>query len=380
MTQQDFIDLYEKFMSGDCTPEEVAFLEEYRDNFQLKNSPWDTEMGDKQEVKRAILHNLNEKIHNRAAKNFKGYWIAAAASVVFAIGFLWMFEQKNYQKFDKQAKTTQSGGRPVLPGFNKATLTLADGSNIDLNAARSGPLSKQGGVLVDKAGNGKLVYDANSANGDKGAALNNILTTPRGGQYQLVLSDGTKVWLNAASSLKFPAIFTGKERNVELVGEAYFEVAKNKNMPFRVSTGKLNIEVLGTHFNVSAYQDDDAIKTTLLEGSVKLTTANSQALLKPGEQATLGQQQRINIQSINTDEAVAWKNGYFVFNNENIQCIMKKISRWYDVEVVYSGKVDENDFGGTVSRFDSVNEVLRSLELTGTVHFKLDGRRITVMP
>ena len=380
MTQQDFIDLYEKFMSGDCTPEEVAFLEEYRDNFQLKNSPWDAEMGDKQEVKRAILHNLNEKIHNRAAKKFKGYWIAAAASVVFAIGFLWMFEQKNYQKFDKQAKTTQSGGRPVLPGFNKATLTLADGSNIDLNAARSGPLSKQGGVLVDKAGNGKLVYDANSANGDKGAALNNILTTPRGGQYQLVLSDGTKVWLNAASSLKFPAVFTGKERNVELVGEAYFEVAKNKNMPFKVSTGKLNIEVLGTHFNVSAYQDDDAIKTTLLEGSVKLTTANSQALLKPGEQATLGQQQHINIQSINTDDAVAWKNGYFVFNNENIQCIMKKISRWYDVEVVYYGKVDENDFGGTVSRFDSVNEVLKSLELTGTVHFKLDGRRITVMP
>lgn len=380
MTQQDFIDLYEKFMSGDCTPEEVAFLEEYRDNFQLKNLPWDAEMGDKQEVKRAILHNLNEKIQNRAAKKFRGYWIAAAASVVFAIGFLWMFEQKNHPKFDKQAKTTQSSGRPVLPGFNKATLTLADGSNIDLNAARSGLLSKQGGVLVDKAGNGKLVYDANSANGDKGAALNNILTTPRGGQYQLILSDGTKVWLNAASSLKFPAVFTGKERNVELVGEAYFEVAKNKNMPFRVSTGKLNIEVLGTHFNVSAYQDDDAIKTTLLEGSVKLTTANNKALLKPGEQATLGQQQHINIQSINTDDAVAWKNGYFVFNNENIQCIMKKISRWYDVEVVYYGKVDENDFGGTVSRFDSVNEVLKSLELTGTVHFKLDGRRITVMP
>jgi len=380
MTQQDFIDLYEKFMSGDCTPEEVAFLEEYRDNFQLKNLPWDAEMGDKQEVKRAILHNLNEKIHNRAAKKFRRYWIAAAASVVFAIGFLWMFEQKNYQKFDKQAKTTQSGGRPILPGFNKATLTLADGSNIDLNAARSGPLSKQGGALVGKTGNGKLVYDANPADGNKGAAINNILTTPRGGQYQLVLSDGTKVWLNAASSLKFPAVFTGKERNVELVGEAYFEVAKNKNMPFKVSTGKLNIEVLGTHFNVSAYKDDDAIKTTLLEGSVKLTTANNQAMLKPGEQATLGQQQHINVQSINTDEAVAWKNGYFVFNNENIQCIMKKISRWYDVEVVYSGKVDENDFGGTVSRFDSVNEVLRSLELTGTVHFKLDGRRITVMP
>ena len=380
MTQQDFIHLYEKLMSGDCTPEEVAFLEEYRDNFQLKNLPWDAEMGDKQEVKRAILHNLNEKIHNRAAKKFKGYWIAAAASVVLAIGFLWMFEQKNYQKLDKQAKTTQSGGRPILPGFNKATLTLADGSNIDLNAARSGPLSKQGGALVGKTGNGRLVYDANSANGDKGAAINNILTTPRGGQYQLVLSDGTKVWLNAASSLKFPAVFTGKERNVELVGEAYFEVAKNKNMPFKVSTGKLNIEVLGTHFNVSAYQDDDAIKTTLLEGSVKLTTTNTQAMLKPGEQATLSQQQHINIQSINTDEAVAWKNGYFVFNNENIQCIMKKISRWYDVEVVYSGKVDENDFGGTVSRFDSVNEVLRSLELTGTVHFKLDGRRITVMP
>jgi ferric-dicitrate binding protein FerR (iron transport regulator) len=379
MTQQDFIDLYEKFMSGNCTPEEITLLEKYRDDFQLENLPWDAEMGDKQEIKREILNNLNKEIDNRAAKKIKGYWIAAAVAVL-ALGFLWMFEQKKHLGFDKQAQITQSDKRQILPGFNKAILTLADGSNIDLNDARSGVLSKQGGALVGKAGNGKLVYDANAVNPGKAAAINNILTTPRGGQYQLVLSDGTKVWLNAASSLKFPAVFTGKERNVELVGEAYFEVAKNKNMPFKVSTGKLNIEVLGTHFNVNAYQEDDAIKTTLLEGSVKLTTANNQAMLKPGEQATFGQQQQINIQSINTEEAVAWKNGYFVFNNENIQGIMKKIARWYDVEVVYNGKIDENDFGGTVSRFDSVNEVLKSLELTGTVHFKLEGRRITVMP
>lgn len=380
MTQQDFIDLYEKFMSGNCTPEEIIFLEEYRDNFQLKDLPWRVEMGDKEEVKQEILNELRAKISTHKKKHFKRYWVAAAATIVFALGFLWVVKQKDDLIFNRLASITKDNKGPVLPGFNKATLTLSDGTDIDLNDAKSGTLSKQGGALVGKPGNGKIVYDASTTNTGKNASLFNVLTTPRGGQYQVVLSDGTKVWLNAASSLKFPAVFTGKERHVELVGEAYFEVAKNKNMPFRVTTGKLNIEVLGTHFNVDAYQEDDAIKTTLLEGSVKLNTGDKQALLKPGQQATLGEQQNINIQSINTEDAVAWKNGYFVFNNENIQDIMKKISRWYDVEVIYTGKIDERDFGGTVSRFDSVTEVLKSLELTGTVHFKLEGRRITVMP
>ena len=382
MTQQDFIDLYEKYISGNCTPDEIKQLEAYRDSFQLRDLPWSAEMGDKQEIKQEILNKLNTGITPPEKKTLKNYWIAAAAAIaIFTIGLVLMLEQKVQLSPDKLVKNPSSAGKgPVVPGFNKATLTLSDGSNIDLNDSKNGTLSKQGSVSVGKLGDGKLVYDINGAKTKKAAVLYNTITTPRGGQYQVVLSDGTKVWLNAASSLKFPAIFTGNERNVELTGEAYFEVAKNKDKPFKVAVNNMGIEVLGTHFNVNAYNDEDAIKTTLLEGAVKLKTGNQQAYLKPGQQATLGRQQVFNICPVNTEDAVAWKNGYFVFNNENIQSIMKKISRWYDVEVVYEGKVDERDFGGTASRFGSVTDVLKLLELTGTVHFRMEGRRITVMP
>ncbi|MDN5286902.1 MAG: FecR family protein [Mucilaginibacter sp.] len=380
MTQQDFINLYEKYMSGKCTPEEIELLETYRDDFQLKDLPWNAEMGNKEQIKQEIVNKLNNQVTSAEKKTFKKIWAAAAAAaVVFALSLIIYHQvQLSSDKITKNSLLTNKS--PVVPGFNKAMLTLSDGSNIDLNDSKKGLLSKQGGASVGKLDDGKLVYNAKDAEVKKAVTLYNTITTPRGGQYQVVLSDGTKVWLNAASSLKFPAIFTGSERKVELTGEAYFEVAKNKNMPFKIAVNNMGIEVLGTHFNVDAYKDEQVIKTTLLEGSVKLVTDNHEAYLKPGQQASLGQQQTFNIHPVNTEEAVAWKNGYFMFNNENIQDIMRKISRWYDVEVVYEGKIDEKDFGGTVSRFDSVTGVLKSLELTGTVHFKMEGRRITVMP
>lgn len=378
MSPQEFIDLYEKYLSGNCTPEEINQLEVYRDSFELKDLPWNDGMGNREEVKLDILYNLNHNI-STPQKSFKGYWIAAAATLIFALGLIWITGHNGHNVSTEIAQKTPVGG-PVIPGNNKATLTLSDGSNIDLTDSRKGLLSKQGSVAVGKSGEGKIVYDAKQAEAKSAAILYNMISTPRGGQYQVVLSDGTKVWLNAASSIKFPTVFTGHERKVELRGEAYFEVAKNKDMPFKIAVEHMSIEVLGTHFNVDAYKDEEAIKTTLLEGSVKLVTGNQQAFLKPGQQATLNQQQSFNIRSVNTEEAIAWKNGYFIFNNENIQSIMRKISRWYDVEVVYNGKVDERDFGGTVSRFDSVADVLKSLELTGTVHFKMEGRRIIVMP
>jgi transmembrane sensor len=266
----------------------------------------------------------------------------------------------------------------VQPGSNKATLTLSDGSSIDLNESKPGTLCKQGTVTVGKRADGSLVYQPSGS--QNAAVLYNTVSTPKGGQYQLVLSDGTKVWLNAASAIKYPATFSGKERIVELNGEAYFEVAKNKNMPFKVSLNNMSVEVLGTHFNVNAYADEGEVTTTLLEGSVKLSNSKGQSMLKPGQQAKMDKQSGFDIHEVNTDEAVAWKNGYFIFDNENIQSIMRKISRWYDVDVEYSGNVDEGNFGGTTSRFNSITGVLKSLELTGTVHFKVQGRRITVMP
>lgn len=379
MSPQEFIDLYEKYLSGNCTPEEINQLEVYRDNFELKDLPWNDGMGNREEVRLDILYNLNHNI-TTPKKSSKRYWVAAAAVLIFALGLIWVTSHNAHNASTEIVKNSVGVKGPVLPGNNKATLTLSDGSNIDLTDSKKGLLSKQGSVAVGKSGEGEIVYNAKEGEAKSPVTLYNMISTPRGGQYQVVLSDGTKVWLNAASSIKFPTVFTGHERKVELTGEAYFEVAKNKDMPFKVAVDHMSVEVLGTHFNVDAYKDEEVIKTTLLEGAVKLVTGDRQAYLKPGQQATLNQQQSFNIRSVNTEEAVAWKNGYFIFNNENIQGIMRKISRWYDVEVVYKGKVDEQDFGGTVSRFDSVTDVLKSLELTGTVHFKMEGRRIIVMP
>jgi ferric-dicitrate binding protein FerR (iron transport regulator) len=317
-------------------------------------------MGNREEVRLDILYHLNHNI-TAPKKSSKRYWVAAAAVLIFALSLIWVTSHNANNASTEIVKNSVGVKGPVLPGNNKATLTLSDGSNIDLTDSKKGLLSKQGSVAVGKSGEGEIVYDAKEGEAKSSVTLYNIISTPRGGQYQVVLSDGTKVWLNAASSIKFPTVFTGHERKVELTGEAYFEVAKNKDMPFKVAVEHMSVEVLGTHFNVDAYKDEAVIKTTLLEGAVKLVTGDHQAYLKPGQQATLNQQQSFNIRSVNTEEAVAWKNGYFIFNNENIQSIMRKISRWYDVEVVYNGKVDERDFGGTVSRFDSVTDVLKSL-------------------
>lgn len=272
----------------------------------------------------------------------------------------------------------------VKPGGNKAVLKLADGSEISLTDAENGTLSHQSGITITKTADGQVVYSAAAVKMNSTNQINyNVISTPRGGQYQINLPDGTRVWMNAASSLKFPQAFTGlKERSVELTGEAYFEVAKNKQQPFKVHTGltsgerKQTIEVLGTHFNVNAYADEHTTRTTLLEGSIRL---NNETTLHPGEQAALSGR-RISVTRIDTEEAVAWKNGYFLLNNEDIYSIMRKISRWYNVEVVYSGKITDNTFIGTVSRSGNISEVLDILELTGTVHFKIEGRRITVMP
>ncbi|HWW40381.1 FecR family protein, partial [Pedobacter sp.] len=200
-------------------------------------------------------------------------------------------------------------------------------------------------------------------------------------QYQLKLPDGTLVWLNSASSLRFPTQFAGKERSVELDGEAYFEVAKNKEMPFKVHVRAMEVRVLGTHFNVMAYDDEESISTTLLEGSVKVSNALQTAVIRPGQQASLKKSSGIlGVEEVNTVEAIAWKNGKFLFADEDIETIMRRISRWYNVEVEYRGNLSDKNFAGSISRYENVSEVLKMLELTGTIHFKVEGRRIIVMP
>ena len=259
----------------------------------------------------------------------------------------------------------------IQPGSNKAVLTLADGSNIALDSAHTGRLAQQGRAQVMKLADGRLKYNVVEGNSTN-AVTYNVLSTPKGGQYRLVLPDGSQVWLNAASSIRYPTAFTGTDREVEITGEAYFEIARNPSMPFRVQTvnhlgdaDPMTIEVLGTHFNVNAYADEDAVRTTLLEGSVKIKKGNRSGLLRPGQQAQLQPTGEIRwIPEVDVEQVTAWKNGVFEFDGEELPVIMRQIARWYDVEVEYEGKVPTEPFTGRVSRSTTLSGVLKILKLS----------------
>ncbi|GEP95706.1 FecR family protein [Chitinophaga cymbidii] len=261
------------------------------------------------------------------------------------------------------------------PGGNKAVLTLADGTVVTLDSAGN-QVIQQGSTTVSQR-NGQLLYAA--ANNGTATISYNRLSTPRGGQFQVTLPDGSKVWLNAASSLRFPTAFTGKERNVEMTGEAYFEIAKDARKPFKVSVNDMTIEVLGTHFNVNAYTDEKKMAATLLEGAVRLTKGTEKAALKPGEQAQWASGGKaFTIAHPELDQVVAWKNGYFRFNGDNIVDIMKQLSRWYDIDAVYAGNMTMKDYSGYISRNSNISEVLKMLELTEDISFKIEGKKVTV--
>jgi len=381
MTPEEYLDLYEKNAAGQCSPEEISALESYQDQFNLVDLPWTPAMGEKADVRMQILNRLHSQVKpaRYAWLSARSLALAAVVLVVAGLGLVFLNGGQHLSEVSAQPKVVAIIDE-VLPGENKATLTVDGAPAISLGDVKNGMLVQQGNTTIAKQSDGHLVYSSN-VNGRSGVKpVFNKVVTPRGGQYQLVLTDGTKVWLNAASSLRFPTAFSGESRTVQLEGEAYFEVAKNVKMPFVVTTKKMNVDVLGTHFNVSAYDDEEEVSTTLLEGSVSLTVDAKKAILKPGEQAVIGKSQKLQLTKVNVEDAIAWKNGYFVFDNENIQSIMRKVSRWYDVSVVYKGNIDQKEFGGTVSRFNSVSSVLKSLEMTGTVHFKKEGRRIIVMP
>lgn len=271
----------------------------------------------------------------------------------------------------------------IAPGGNRAILTLANGKQIVLTNAQNGFLAQQGGTQINKTGNGQVIYNAAQSIGGTDTAYN-VITTPRGGQYTIILPDSSKVYLDANSSLRFPAAFSGKLRTVMLTGEAYFEVAHNKNRPFHVLTKGQMVEVLGTHFNVNAYDDEKFIKTTLLEGSVRVSTGGKVAMLTPGEQSLTGNEVTTSknisvIQNANTDEAVAWKNGFFQFDNADIKTIMRQFARWYNVDVVFEGSVQERLFSGEIHRNLTVLQALELLNYAN-VHFNIDGKRIIVSP
>lgn len=266
--------------------------------------------------------------------------------------------------------------QPIVPGKNQAMLKLAGGTSILLNETADGLITMNDKATGFEKKGGLLVAKGNKAAQDE---PDNILETPKGGQYQLSLPDGSKVWLNASSRLHFPTAFREGERKVRLFGEAYFEVKTDSANPFIVETSKgVSLRVLGTNFNVNAYQEDAQETTTLLQGHLQVMHSQAQVLLKAGQQAVVNAKEIVDVREVETSYAVAWKEGYFMFNREPIKEVMGKIARWYDVEVVYQGPVTETRFWGTVSKFSHVNDVLDMLEATGRVHFTIEGRKIYV--
>ncbi|MFC0513777.1 FecR family protein [Mucilaginibacter angelicae] len=298
---------------------------------------------------------------------------AAAALLILALSF--GVYQYRAQKSGEDLAADKIH-QDVKPGGNKAILTLANGTKIELNGAEKGKLVQQGNTAVVKLANGSLAYVPGSS--AAGAPVINTMSTPRGGQYNLQLPDGTVVMLNAESSISYPTAFTGKSRNVTITGEAYFEVAKNKKMPFIVSFGDQKVEVLGTHFDIRTYQEQP-YKTTLLEGSVKISTGNEKQLLVPGQQAVYNANaKKFDVKTVDTEDIVAWKNGLFLFDNTDLDDVMLELARWYNVEVIYKGPKPTLNFTGEVKKSNNLSRAFKILESTGGVKFTINGNTVTV--
>ncbi len=292
---------------------------------------------------------------------------AAAAIVLLALGILLITRTTTSNKPSVTAVTPQLPDK-VKPGTQKAMLTLADGTVVTLDSTANGKIAQQGATQVMKLANGQIRYQAANTTTGQDKVAYNVMSTPMGGQYQLTLPDGSNVWLNAGSSITYPTAFPGNTRQVKITGEVYFEVTKDKNKTFRVTAGDQEIEVLGTHFNINAYADEDHIKTSLLEGAVKV----NKVLLQPGQAFTHGK-----VEPTNVDQDIAWKNGVFNFNNQNLAQVMRQLARWYDLEIVYPQGIPQKEYGGEIGRNLTLDQVLKGLENSG-IHFQLNGRRLLV--
>ena len=393
---ENILVLIEKHHAGTITPDEKLRLNEWYQSFddselELTANENETEQQLHDRIKNRLFETIrhqNELVVTSPHRTWQIRSVTAAVILILLlIGTYFILSSKSSkQEIVKTAPTETKLKNDIAPGGNKAVLTLADGSTIVLDSASNGTISQQGNIKVKKIGNGLLVYTINGKLvTENDEAFFNTISTPRGGQYKVTLADGTEVWLNAESSIRFPVVFTGTERKVEITGEAYFEVAKNKNMPFKVKAASSEIEVLGTHFNVNAYNDEAFIKTTLLEGMVKVSIPalagnQSSKFLQPGQQAEINKKGEINVlDNADTEEAVAWKNGRFQFKSTDLKTILRQISRWYDADVEYKGNVNLH-FTGQLTRNGNVSKVFEELALTGEVHFKIDGKRIIVSP
>lgn len=403
-SQKDLHSLFIKYLNRECTTAEIRYLLSKFDSAENEADLRDAikqyfekeEAGEKADD--SSIQNSLDEVHANLLRNIRAtpktdapvynfFWLKAAAAVLLlgvfsAIVYTYLQHSNLQHQGQKMAKITAAD---VELGGEKATLTFGNGHRIVLNDAKKGVIAQQGSIAVIKTKEGQLVNSNVNASGTKNDNKKPIyytITTPRGGDYQVVLPDGSKVWLNAASSLTYPAEFTGTERIVALTGEGYFEVAKNAAMPFKVTSEGQTVKVLGTHFNINAYTDEHAMRTTLLEGSIQITYKQAKAMIKPGEQAqiVMGSGSGINVvNDPDAEDAIAWKEGYLDFNHADIQTVMRQISRWYDVTIRYQGAITSKQYGGAIQKNLKLSQVLKILE-NNHLHFMLTGKEVTVMP
>ncbi len=397
-------DLINKYISDRYSPEERELLQEILkspEGVQQLNNLMDEQLagssvaeGDYPEAVSRIVSVISEQIAGEKKlvyinrRRVLRRW-SVAASLLILVSVTVLFLTNNHSGKAPAGHIANSPAEDIEPGKEGAVLTLVDGSTIVLDSLGNGLVTTQNGTKVVLK-NGQLLYDAE--NGPVSAVGYNTMATPRGRQFQLILPDGSKVWLNAASSIRYPTVFANSERKVEITGEVYFEVAKNDQMPFRVvSDGGTEIEVLGTHFNVNSYSNEASVNTTLLEGSVRLISQGQNVVLKPGQQALTidkkgvrtGSAQTTGIRvlsNVNVQKVMAWKNGLFYFQDAKLEEVMRQLERWYDIEVVYEKGVPQIEFFGRMGRDLTLTNVLRGLEMS-EVNFRIEeGRKLVVLP
>ena len=387
--KNQFLQLVEKYVSGNATEQEKAFLEAYYQHHENKPD-WLNELPEieKDAIDASLRQVIFADISTRKPEPskmglvvyFKKYKVALSVAamliIVLGAGFFYTANQEKIVT-EKQAQVdTNRFKNDVAPGRNGAVLTLADGSSIVLDSAQNGAIAVQGSTQILKK-DGQIVYNKI---GNNSAPAYNTISTPNGRQYNLLLADGSKVWLNATSSITFPTSFSGSERKVSVTGEVYFEVAHNSKMPFVVQKGDKRVTVLGTHFNINAYDDEQSMNVTLLEGAVKVTSPGIQKTIKPGQQARVSREGEMNVlNDVDTEEVMAWKNELFKFKSTDIGILMRQLARWYDVEIVYNKKVNDRFFV-EIPRNTNLSDILKALELTGRVQFGIEGKKIIVMP
>lgn len=382
MNDTDFKILFQKYLDDAITPEEMQLLQQQlRSHYPTAaiEELWETTLQTPYTGPRsspaqlaALYGNVKPAGKVAAMKWRKRLPYAAAILVLVTAGSLWYYQSAQRLPHTPTATAIQ---QPVMPATGTVTLTLADGSIVKVDSLGNQTI-RQAGARISKAGN-ELVY----ASGNAAANGTNTLTTPRGRQFQLKLPDGTRVWLNAASSLSYPTAFTGPQRKVTVTGEAYFEVAPNPQQPFVVATARSVVEVLGTRFNIRAYEAASQISTTLVDGAVRVSADQkgiSSVVLKPGQVSILTATQML-VDKADTDKTLAWKNGYFNFDGATLQQVLNELQRWYDIDVVYEGNVKNIRFGGELSRSKSLGQIITALK-DNEVHFRLEGNKLTVLP